>query len=172
MQQVRTQAVTHAENRGERPNDALFDAILYPHRSLSPRGFLILMAAITCCSIAIGTAFWIAGAWPVFGFFGLDVLLIYITFRLSYRDARRYETVHLTRAALTVERFVRGRRVMEKHLQPYWLNVGVEEERSGPDRLMLRTHGQSLEIGAFLSPPEKQEFADSLTSALKEVRSA
>lgn len=157
---------------GSMHDDALFDAVLYPHRSLSPNGFLILMTAICGCSIALGTVFWIAGAWPVVGFFGLDVLLIYIAFRLNYRDARRYEIVRLTRNALTIERFVRGRQVMQKQLQPYWLNVRVEEERTGPDRLMLRSHGQALEIGAFLSPPEKQDFADTLASELTKVRSA
>lgn len=165
--------MTGAENRSDvTPDNALFDAVLYPHRSLSPTGFLILMAAISGCSIALGTVFWIAGAWPVVGFFGLDVLLIYVAFRLSYRDARRYEVVRLTRNELTIERFVRGRQVMQKQLQPYWLNVRVEEERTGPDRLMLRSHGQGFEIGAFLSPPEKQDFADNLTDALAKVRSA
>ncbi len=165
--------MTRVENRdGFAPDSALFDAVLYPHRSLSPTGFLILMTAISSCSIALGTVFWIAGAWPVVGFFGLDVVLIYVAFRLSYRDARRYEIVRLTRSALTIERFVRGRQVMQKQLQPYWLNVRVEEERTGPDRLMLRSHGQAFEIGAFLSPPEKQDFADNLTDALMKVRSA
>jgi uncharacterized membrane protein len=173
MQQSGRLAVTRVEHRnGPALDGALFDAVLYPHRSLSPTGFLILMTAISCCSIALGAVFWIAGAWPVVGFFGLDVLLIYVAFRLSYRDARRYEIVRLTRTELTIERFVRGHQVMQKQLQPYWLNVRVEEERAGPDRLMLRSHGQALEIGAFLSPPEKQDFADNLTDALAKVRSA
>ncbi|UUX52152.1 DUF2244 domain-containing protein [Nisaea acidiphila] len=156
----------------DREEEPLFDAVLYPHRSLSPTGFLILMLAIAACSTAIGIVFWIAGAWPVVGFLGLDVLLIYIAFRLSYRDARRYETLHLTRERLSVERFVRGRRVLQKNLQPYWLNVLVEEERSGANRLILRSHGQTLEIGAFLSPPEKTDLADNLRSALAALRPA
>ncbi|MBO6563047.1 MAG: DUF2244 domain-containing protein [Nisaea sp.] len=153
-------------------DEPVFDAVLYPHRSLSPTGFLILMLAIAGCSTAIGILFWIAGAWPVVGFLGLDVLLIYVAFRLSYRDARRYETLKLTASALSVERFVRGRRVLAEDLQPYWLNVLVEEERSGQNRLILRSHGRSLEVGAFLSPPEKSELADSLRAALAGLRPA
>jgi uncharacterized membrane protein len=130
------------------------------------------MLAIAGCSTAIGILFWIAGAWPVVGFLGLDVLLIYVAFRLSYRDARRYETLKLTASALSVERFVRGRRVLAEDLQPYWLNVLVEEERSGQNRLILRSHGRSLEVGAFLSPPEKSELADSLRAALAGLRPA
>ncbi|WP_420402985.1 DUF2244 domain-containing protein [Nisaea sp.] len=157
-----------SRERGE----ALFDAVLYPHRSLSPTGFLILMLAIAGCSTAVGILFWIAGAWPVVGFLGLDVLLIYAAFRLSYRDARRYETLRLTRDRLILERFVRGRRVLAEDLQPYWLNVLVEEERSGQNRLYLRSHGRSVEIGAFLSPPEKTDLADNLRAALAGLRTA
>lgn len=152
--------------------DTLFDAVLYPHRSLTPFGFLVLMVAIAICSTIVGILFWIAGAWPVVGFLGLDVLLIYAAFRLSYRDARRYETVRLTQETLVVERFVRGHRVLFEDLQPYWLTVLLEEERSGTNRLILRSHGRSVEIGAFLSPPEKVDLADSLRSALTTVRMA
>lgn len=173
MQQSRAREMDKFDDSAPAGRDEpVFDAVLYPHRSLSPTGFLILMLAIAGCSTAIGILFWIAGAWPVVGFLGLDVLLIYVAFRLSYRDARRYETLKLTASALSVERFVRGRRVLAEDLQPYWLNVLVEEERSGQNRLILRSHGRSLEVGAFLSPPEKSELADSLRAALAGLRPA
>jgi len=173
MQQSRTQDMNKVQDTVTAARDEpLFDAILYPHRSLSPGGFLILMLAISGCSTAIGVLFWISGAWPVVGFLGLDVLLIYVAFRLSFRDAIRYETLRLTPDTLFVERFVRGRRVLAEDLQPYWLNVLVEEERSGQNRLFLRSHGRSIEIGAFLSPPEKSELADNLRAALSRLRPA
>lgn len=150
----------------------LFDAVLYPHRSLSPTGFLILMIAIAACSTAIGTVFWIAGAWPVVGFLGLDALLIYVAFRLSYRSARRYETVRLTPDTLSIGRYIRGHEVSREDLQPNWLTVLFEEERSGATHLFLRTHGRQLEIGTFLSPPEKEDLANSLRDALSGIRPA
>jgi uncharacterized membrane protein len=76
-----------------------FRALLTPHRSLGPAGFLILMAALGTASFITGIVFLLMGAWPVFGFFGLDVLLIYIAFRLNYRSGRLYETVELTPAS-------------------------------------------------------------------------
>ena len=165
--------MTQTESGNDQASDgALFDAVLYPHRSLSPVGFLVLMSAISGSSIALGAVFWIAGAWPVIGFLGLDILLIYVAFRLSYRDARQYEILRLTRTKLIIERFICGRQVMQKQLEPYWLSVRVEEERTGPDRLILRSHGRALEIGAFLSPQEKQDLAGTLTNALARIRSA
>ena len=86
------------------PGDKSFRAVLVPHRSLSPTGFLILMSLLGGVSFVAGMAFLLAGAWPVFGFFGLDVLVVYIAFKLNYRAGRRYETVEVDPAALTVTR--------------------------------------------------------------------
>ena len=59
----------------------LFSAVLTPHRSLGRVGFLVLMALIGGISFVAGIVFLLIGAWPVFGFFGLDVLLLYWAFR-------------------------------------------------------------------------------------------
>lgn len=67
-----------------------FDAVLRPHRSLGPTGFFILMSAVCVVSFGYGIVFIMIGAWPIFGFLGLDALLIYFAFRMSYRSGRLY----------------------------------------------------------------------------------
>src|SRR5262245_31511559 len=83
-------------DNGPAAEPTLFSAILTPHRSLSAMGFLILMAAVGLVSFVAGIVFLIMGAWPVFGFFGLDVLLIYLAFRANYRAATAVEEVTVT----------------------------------------------------------------------------
>src|SRR5262245_14436356 len=85
----------------ERP---LFAAVLKPHRSLAVRGLLLVMIALAAMSLGVGTLFWTLGAWPVPGFLGLDVVLLYVAFRLSYRQARAAEEIQLSRSVLTVRR--------------------------------------------------------------------
>src|SRR5512143_689515 len=63
----------------------LFDAILTPYRSLSPRGFAILMGIAGVIGFGFGASFIALGAWPIFGFCGAEWLLFYIFFRLNYR---------------------------------------------------------------------------------------
>ena len=82
----------------------LFEALITPHRSLAPRGFLLLMGTLAGLSFGAGLGFVLLGAWPVVGFLGLEVLLVWVAFRISYRRARQYERLLLTRDALTVER--------------------------------------------------------------------
>src|SRR5882762_10088626 len=86
------------------PEPAIFSAVLTPHRSLSPRGFLIFMLVLGGISFISGMVFLIAGAWPIFGFFGLNVLLVYWAFRINYRAARAYEEVTVTGSELTLRK--------------------------------------------------------------------
>jgi len=149
-----------------------FDAVLVPHRSLSPAGFWLLMALVSAVSFASGMYFALHGAWPVFGYFGLDVLLLYLAFRASYRAARRYETVKLTAEALVVERVgPRGQRA-RWNFQPYWLRIEMDEPPEHGSQLRLISHGRSLALGAFLSPGERAELAAALREALRRQRAS
>lgn len=148
----------------------LFDARLRPHRSLSARGFVILMAVLCGVSFVAGLIFFLVGAWPVVGFLGLDVLLVYLAFRINYRRARLYETVRLTRDDLLVERVDHCGGRSSWRFQPYWLQVMMDDPPRHESPLTLRSHGRSLEIGRFLTPHERLDLARALRDALEAVR--
>jgi len=148
-----------------------FRAVLVPHRSLSPRGFLILMSFVGVVSFIAGVSFLAKGAWPVMGFFGLDALAIYVAFKLNYRAARRSETVEINASDLTVTRTdPNGRREQVFTLNPYWVRVQLAERPDGANRLFLRSHGKVYPIGAFLTDDERRDLADALDRALAAVR--
>ena len=148
-----------------------FDAILQPNTSLPPKAFFLLMAALGFVSFCAGIMFVMAGAWPVFGFFGLDVLIVYVAFKLNYRQAKRFETLRLTDDALLVERISPTGRRRKYRFQPYWLKVELSEDLHRARTLTLTSHGKSLEIGAFLSPDEKFDLARALRAELSRLKS-
>lgn len=148
-----------------------FHAVIRPHRSLGPKGFLVLMAVICAISFTAGTVFFLMGAWPVFGFFGLDVLLVYLAFRLNYRSGRAEEHVLLDGAELVVRRISpAGRLRGEWSFTPYWVRLHLTEHPDGSSKLALVSHGRRLDIAAVLSPAERADFADALGAALKAAR--
>jgi len=148
----------------DRPLDPkIFSAIITPHRSLGPTGFLILMSGLGVLSFISGVIFVSIGAWPVFGFFGLDVLLVYLAFRANYRSARAYEEVTVTASELTLRKV--------NHRGAVWVRLErVVHAEFGIERLFLVSHGRRVAIAGFLSPAEKASFARALTSALGEAR--
>jgi len=146
----------------------LFHAKLRPHCSLSPGGFRVLMAVVVLAFSGIGSAFYALGAWPVVGFCGLEVLLIWWCFRLNFRHLERYETILLTPDALEIRRVDPKGRVERIVLQPYWMTVRLEEEPSGANRLLLRSHGRDVAVGGFLSPEERVDLKQALDAALRQ----
>jgi uncharacterized membrane protein len=150
--------------------EELYHAELRPHRSLPTRGFAVVMAILGGASFLIGVAFVARGAWPVTPFFGLDVGLVYLAFRLSYRSARQREHLRLTEEALTLERVdVYGAR-QRWRFQPFWLRVVLEERDEDSNRLSLASHGKSVAVGTFLGPTERRRVASSLKDALARWR--
>ncbi|HLY45397.1 MAG TPA: DUF2244 domain-containing protein [Stellaceae bacterium] len=149
-----------------------FERVLLPHRSLPPRGFHVLMGLLGLVSLVVGIVFLSLGAWPIFGFFGLDVAALYLAFRLSYRSARQREILRLSGEDFTVERIdIYGERRAWR-FQPFWLRVVLEERPDESNRLFVASHGRSLVIGDFLGAPVRRELAASLRAALRRWRAA
>ncbi len=154
------------------PEPSRFSAVLTPHRSLSPRGFVVLMTAICLISFGTGLLFFMLGAWPVIGFMGLDVLLIYVAFKLNFRALRRYETVDLTDDALTVTQVEPSGRTKAWTFNPYWVRLRLEPRVGRSTELSLASHGQRLVFASFLTDSEREDFADALSAALSAAKSS
>jgi uncharacterized membrane protein len=160
-------------NAGNDPmsESPLFSATITPHRSLGRKGFIIVMCAIGAISFVAGIVFLIAGAWPVFGFFGLDVLLVYWAFRANYRAARAYETVTVTSSELTVRKVSHRGHTTELKFNPLWVRLEREPDPEfNAGALYLVARDRKFPIAGFLSPKEKDGFASALQAALHEAR--
>jgi uncharacterized membrane protein len=107
----------------------------------------------------------------VFGFFGLDVLLLYGALKLNYWYANAYEEVTVTPTALKVRKVSHRGSVREWVLNPLWVRLDkVAHEEFGIERLFLVTRGKQLAIANFLGPDEKASFAKELGRALGEAK--
>jgi uncharacterized membrane protein len=142
-----------------------FSKVLRPYRSLSPNGFKWLIRVVIAANLAIGVPLYFLGAWPVVGFSGLDVLLLWWFFQRNYFDARRRETLTLTDSELVVQRVAPAGEREEIRLDAYWLKLEPSEER-----LVATSRGNRVLIGRFLAPSEREEVADQLQSALVAMR--
>jgi uncharacterized membrane protein len=153
------------------PEPEIFSALLTPHRSLNRTGFLVLMAFLSVISFAAGVVFLMLGAWPVVGFFGLDVLAVYWAFKINFRSARACEEISVTSSELRLRRVNHQGRAVEWVLNPLWVQLDqVAHEEFGIEKLYLVSRGRRLSIGSFLGPDEKASFAKALRDALQAAR--
>jgi uncharacterized membrane protein len=156
----------------DEPETVYFDTELRPHRSLGPVGFSVVMGIATAFWITIGVAFMLVGAWPVLGFCGLELLLLYAAFRLNYRSGRRYERIRLTNHGLQVRRFGPSGETGSWEIEPNWLRVDVDGPTRRKGQLTLSSHGRFVTVGGFLPPEERLEVADALRAAIERYRRA
>jgi uncharacterized membrane protein len=151
----------------------IFAAVLTPHRSLGSRGFLVVMIIVGTLSFAVGTTFYLLGAWPVPGFLSLDVLAVYLAFRWSYRSARAREEIRVSRDRLTVRHISPTGRASVTEINPYWARLELQRwPPFGITRLAIASHGKALPIGTFLGSRERERLAAGLSAALARARAA
>src|SRR5579864_5332634 len=149
----------------------LFSALLTPHRSLNRSGFLIVMSFLSVVSFAAGVAFLLMGAWPVFGFFGLDVLAVYWAFKINFRRAKAYEEILVTPNELRLRRVSHRGHVMEFSFNPLWVQLDRKTHAEfGIERLYLVSKGRRISIGSFLGADEKASLSKALITALQVAR--
>ena len=154
----------------DKSTSVLFNAYLRPNRSLSSFGFKILMVSIIAVLFLCGLGFSLFGAWPVFGFLGLDFLLVYFAFRLNYQSGGRYEHIRVTTDELRVTKISHKGQKQITMFHPYWLRISLEKRSEDENSLMITSHGRSVSIGSFLAPEERCRLADELNQVLKTLK--
>ena len=161
-------AETRAAAAAERP---VFDATITPHRSLGQNGFRIVMTLVCLTSVVSSVPFVVLGAWPVAGFFGLDVLALFIAFHVNFRHARAFERVIVTPIEVFLRKVSHHGRETVWRFNPAWTRLERQDDEDyGLLQLNLVSRGQSVAIASALSPHEREGFADALGSALASAR--
>lgn len=146
---------------------------LWPHRSLSGRGFRFVIALSSFLALlplysVIGTAaFWICGAFVL-----IDLGLLFGLISLTYRSGRVRETVELWRDRLKVERIEPNGRRQSWEANPHWVKVTLHDTRRIPSYLVLSSSGRNIELGAFLTPEERRSLAAELKRAISQIDAA
>ena len=153
----------------ERP---LFAAVIRPHRSLAPNGFAVLMTVCCLATVFASSVFVAFGLWPVAGFFGLDLVALYIAFRVNFRDGRSFEEIVLTRIEFLCRRVTHRGERREWRFNPLWMRLQREQQDDefGLMRLAVTSRGERVVIARDLSPPEREDLADELGRALAEAK--
>jgi uncharacterized membrane protein len=160
------------ETNAASADEPFFSALLTPHRSLGRTGFAILMGAMMVGWLATGAIFVSQGAWPVFGFFGLDVVLLYVAFKLNYRAARAREEVSVSRTALDIRKVAPSGKTEAHRFNPFWSRFSVaRHEEIGITRMAVEAQGKIVPIGGFLNPSDRESFAAAFSRALATAKS-
>ncbi|RFC64068.1 DUF2244 domain-containing protein [Fulvimarina endophytica] len=149
----------------------IFEALLTPYRSLGRRGFIVTMVLFGAVCLGAGAAFASMGAWPVFGFLGLDILILYLALKFSFASGTAREEVSISRNDLSIRKISPRGRVRETHYLPAWTRFRISRmEEIGITGMHVASRGRTTEIGAFLHLDDRETFAKAFNEALGEAK--
>ena len=149
----------------------LFATTIRPHRSLGLAGFRVVMAFVGLVSLVSSIAFVRLGFWPIAGFFGLDVLALYLAIRTSFRRGRSFEEVMVTRIEVLLARVTHRGVRREWRFNPLWTRLHKQvDDEYGLQALAIRSRGQHVPVARDASPDVRERVADGLTRALSEAK--
>jgi uncharacterized membrane protein len=146
------------------------DAEIRQNRSLSERGFIILIAVVTLANCASAAVFVAMGATFVPIFLAVDVLAVVVAFLASFRAARRVERVQVTSRDVRVTQETRRSSVLVWESPTAFTRVHVERDGPRTVGLKLALSGRELSVAVALSPRERAEFAQALERAIWQAR--
>lgn len=149
-------------------NSKVWQATLTPHRSLDRRGFYLLMGLVILVNLVVAGMFVALGAWPIAGFAGLDVLLVWWAFRINFADARKLERISVTDHEVVLDRLSERHPPQQQRFVRRWVRVELQEDREREliGSLLLVSGQTRVAVGEFLAPDERKTLADALKSAL------
>jgi len=149
----------------------LFSARLTPHRSLGRRGYRLLVASTVIAASVPGIVFFAMGAWPIVGFLGLDLALIWWAFAASARDGKRYEQITLWPDQLEFKQVDGAGKETLTRFNPNAVKLVVDRDfNERTTGIHLRNADRDLVLGAFLNADEKSSFAKAFGTALRQAR--
>ena len=148
------------------------DALLIQNRSLSRRGFYVMLGVLVAYNLLVMAFLLLIGAFPVPIFLGLDFVGLLVAFRVNNRQARNAERVHVTADRVQVSlRQPAGEERTVWSSPTAFTRVALERVGEREARIRLSLSNRALSIGASLSAAERTRFASVLQSAIRAARS-
>ena len=125
------------------------------------------MLVVCFIFFSVGIFFWHIGAWPVFGFLGLDVFLLYYAFRINYKSGEIFETIKLIKQNLLITRNFPSGKKQTWNLEPYWTKVEILNPATHQHNLIIKSKNKVVSLGSFLNYNDKKILLKKIESALK-----
>jgi len=147
------------------------DTVLTPHRSLSKRGFVLLLCVLAVYNLIVAAFLVAIGAFPVPVFLGLDFVALIVAFRVSYGGARQAERVQVSADQVRVTHELKGRSREVWASPTAFTRVSLEPQGRYGDRVRLRMSNRALTVAGSLGPKQRRAFAAELEQAIRSAKS-
>lgn len=141
---------------------------LWPHRSLTPRGFVSFIgASAALLAFPLLALLGTPALWVIFAFAAASIAGIWAALTRNNRDRAVSEQLFLWRDRIILTHRDGQGREQTWSANPYWVRVTLHPTGGPvPAYLTLKGQDREVELGAFLTPEERRALADELRARL------
>ncbi len=141
---------------------------LWPHQSLTERGFAWFIGA-TAAMLALPLLALLGSpvVWILLAFFAAAIAGVWRAIMVNRRDLSLHEELTLKPDHVRLAHIPPTGPVLEWEANPHWVRVRLHHDGPVENYLTLSGNGREVQIGAFLSPEEREGLYDDLTRRLK-----
>ncbi|MCK8516913.1 DUF2244 domain-containing protein [Methylonatrum kenyense] len=137
--------------------------VLRPNCGVYWRTTLVVFIAIAVVSLSVATLFAFAGFWPILPFAGLELTALGVALYVSAVRGKYREEILVDGSTVEIRK---GQKEPDTtwNFDLAWSEVLLEASfhRWYPSRLLIRSQGDAVELGAFLTEEERLALADEL----------
>ena len=145
---------------------------VWPHRSLPARGFVWFIGATAVLfTLPLLAQLGSPALWVLLPFLTAAVAAVWYALQRNNRDRAIVETLTLSPTELSLTRTGPKAQVQHWLTNPYWVHLTLHKTAGPvPNYLTLRANGREVELGAFLTEPERIALKADLESQLHKVK--
>jgi len=140
---------------------------IVPNRSLTVRSATAFYLSIVVVPLTVAIFFAIAGFWPILTIAGIEAIVLGTALWWTLRKTTTRELIEIDERNVRIRKSGPGHNE-EHEFSRYWTQVRLIKPASKlwPNRLLLRSKGRSVEIGAFLTNSERHQLKRRLSEVI------
>lgn len=133
---------------------------------------IVFFVAVAVLTLLVAMRFILLGAWLVLPFALLEIVVLGVSLYLFERASCYSETIQIAPDSILIIARNGVTTLREYRFQPYWVQIALQLDPRDwyPSKLLLRSHGESIEIGACLTNADRKMLAKTITTALESCR--
>ena len=145
-----------------------FEILLKPNSSLTGAARVLFLGSIFFICSVIGIGFFLAGGTMILPFAGLEIVLVYLAFRLSFNWSNQKQIIILSKEHVEVRVDGLKEFFTWKEFRSF-ATFNVIKNDAKDDDLSFRSKGKEIIVGSFLNEEDKSILKDEISRIIQKL---
>lgn len=147
---------------------AKFEILLKPNSSLTGSTRILFLGSIFLICSIIGVGFFLAGGIMILPFAGLEIILVYLAFRISFNWSSQKQIIILSKEHVEVRVDGLKQFFTWKEFRSF-ATFNISKDYSMEDKISFRSKGKEICVGSFLNQEDKEKLKEEVSLIIQKL---